>query len=178
MGMLQAPAPYALRPLQVEDITAVLEIERLSFPSVVRAALYERELTDNDIAHYQGLWENEQLIGYAGYWLMAGEAHISKIAVHPAWRRRRLGELLLLNLLRLACKQDALLATLEVRVSNLAAQQLYAKYRFEHVGRRRRYYHDTGEDALLMTAVFAPDNYCQRLETWCQELLADLATTA
>ena len=178
MDMLQPPTPYALRPLQVADITAVLEIERLSFPSVVRAALYKRELTDNDIAHYQGLWNNDELIGYAGYWLIAGEAHISKIAVHPEWRRRRLGELMLLNLLRLACEQGAFLATLEVRVSNIAAQQLYTKYRFEHVGRRRRYYHDTGEDALLMTAVFASDNYCQRLETWCQELLVDLATAS
>lgn len=176
--MLQVPGLFELRALQVEDITAVLEIERLSFPSVVRAEMYQRELTDNDIAHYQGLWAGEWLIGYAGFWLIAGEAHVIKIAVHPEWRRRRLGELLLLNLLRLACQQAAFLATLEVRVSNLVAQQLYEKYLFEHVGRRRRYYHDTGEDALLMTAVFAPNNYCQRLETWSQGLLAELATAA
>jgi ribosomal-protein-alanine N-acetyltransferase len=63
-----------------------------------------------------------------------------------------LGELLLLNLLHLAGREAATLATLEVRRRNTAAQALYRKYRFQIVGERPNYYRDTGEDALLMTA--------------------------
>ena len=90
------------------------------------------------------------LVGYSGYWLIAGEAHVSTIAVSPTWRGRGLGELLLLNMLLTAYRQAALLATLEVRKGNLVAQALYQKYRFEIVGERPRYYQGK-EDALLMT---------------------------
>ncbi|MEZ4540903.1 MAG: ribosomal protein S18-alanine N-acetyltransferase [Chloroflexota bacterium] len=163
--MLATPAPYSLRPMTVDDIPAVLEIDRLSFPSPATAQLYLNELTDNRLAHYQVLARRdpsgETLAGYAGFWLIADEVHVSTIAVHPDERRRGRGEWLFLNLLLEACRLDPLLVTLEVRTSNMAAQGLYRKYRFQEVGRRRRYYHDTGEDALLMTVDFAehPD-YC------------------
>jgi ribosomal-protein-alanine N-acetyltransferase len=92
------------------------------------------------------------VVGYAGYWFVVDEAHISTIAVHPEWRGRGVGEHLLVHLLGQALDLGAVAATLEVRVSNTAAQNLYRKYGFEQVGRRRRYYRDNGEDALLMTA--------------------------
>ncbi len=163
--MLATPTPYSLRPMTVDDIPAVLEIDRLSFPSPATAQLYQNELTDNRLAHYQVLVRRgaagETLAGYAGFWLIADEVHVSTIAVHPDERGRGRGEWLLLNLLLEACRLDPLLVTLEVRTSNATAQGLYRKYRFREVGRRRRYYHDTGEDALLMTVDFAeqPD-YC------------------
>jgi ribosomal-protein-alanine N-acetyltransferase len=142
----------------LSDLTAVLAIEQQSFPTPARQKTYRYELTANKLAHYQALLiaqpaGDEQLIGYAGYWLMAGEVHISTLAVDPRFRRRGLGELILLNVLHLAQDHQAHLVTLEVRAGNQAAQELYKKYAFEIVGHRRRYYKDTGEDAILMTAV-------------------------
>jgi ribosomal-protein-alanine N-acetyltransferase len=91
------------------------------------------------------------ILGYGGFWLMAGEAHISTIAVRPEWRRRGIGELLVVAMLERAIELGGDVATLEVRVSNVAAQSLYQKYGFAKVGRRPRYYSDRGEDALIMT---------------------------
>ncbi len=163
--MLPLPPPYRLRPMTVADIPAVLVVDRASFPTPTTEQLFRNELTDNQLAHYQVLArateDGEEIIGFAGFWLIAGEIHVSTIAVAPAERGRGRGEWLLLNLLLLACALDPLLVTLEVRRSNTTAQALYAKYRFEEVGLRRRYYRDTGEDALLMTVDLAtqPD-YC------------------
>lgn len=173
--MLAVPAPYSLRPMVVADIPAVLEIDRLSFPTPATAQLFLNELTDNNLAHYQVLLrageDGGTLVGYAGFWLIAGEIHISTIAVHPDERGRGRGEWLLLNLLLLACEQDPLLVTLEVRRGNLTAQALYRKYRFAEVGVRRRYYRDTGEDALLMTVDFAAQrDYCDWLARQAEAL--------
>jgi ribosomal-protein-alanine N-acetyltransferase len=92
-----------------------------------------------------------EVVGYAGLWLMVDEAHITTFAIHPAWRRRRLGERLLLAVLDVARAQRAREATLEVRLSNLAARRLYEKYGFRPVGLRPNYYSDDREDALIMT---------------------------
>ena len=90
------------------------------------------------------------IVGYGGFWLMAGEAHISTIAVRPELRRRGIGELLLVAMIDRATDLGAKVATLEVRVSNTAAQSLYRKYGFRQVGLRHRYY-SNNEDALIMT---------------------------
>ena len=82
---------------------------------------------------------------------MVDEAHITTFAIHPAWRRQRIGERLLLAFLDLAIDRRAREATLEVRLSNLPARRLYEKYGFRPVGLRPRYYSDDGEDALIMT---------------------------
>lgn len=149
--MLTPPIPYFLRAMQLADLKAVLAIDRLAFPTPTKASVYEYELSHNQLAHYQVLIAAETIVGYAGFWLLSDECHISTIATHPDWRGRGLGELLLLNLLFLANEQAAQMVTLEVRQSNLAAQALYYKYQFAIVGERRRYYKDTGENALIMT---------------------------
>jgi ribosomal-protein-alanine N-acetyltransferase len=92
-----------------------------------------------------------RVIGLSGYWLMAGEAHISTIAVRPDWRGLGLGEWLLLTLLDKGQALGAEVATLEVRPSNHVALALYHKYRFEQVGVRPRYYSDNDEDAFIFT---------------------------
>jgi ribosomal-protein-alanine N-acetyltransferase len=92
------------------------------------------------------------VVGYSGFWFILDEAHISTIAVHPDWRGRRVGERLFVTMLEAALDLGAVTATLEVRVTNDRAQGLYRKYHFEVVGRRKHYYRDNGEDALLMTA--------------------------
>lgn len=153
--MLCPPAPYCLRAMQTADLPAVYAIDQLSFPTPARPGTYEHELTQTNVpVSYQVLLAAGVLIGYAGFWLQGGdEAHVVTIATHPQWRRRGLGELLLLNLLYLARAAGAALATLEVRRSNRAAQALYEKYGFALAGERRRYYRDTNEDALIYTAV-------------------------
>jgi ribosomal-protein-alanine N-acetyltransferase len=83
--------------------------------------------------------------------MMVDEAHITTFAVHPAWRRRRIGERLLLAVLDLSIDRGAREATLEVRLGNLAARRLYEKYGFGPVGLRPNYYSDDHEDALIMT---------------------------
>ena len=162
--MLHPPHPYFLRAMELADLDAVMAIDRLSFPTPTKLSLFQYELESNDLAHYQLLGAAETAVGFAGHWLLADECHISTIAVHPDWRRRGLGELLLLNILFLANEQAAQLATLEVRQSNQAAQALYCQYQFEIVGERRRYYRDTGEDALIMTVGALDGRYYQFLQ--------------
>ena len=91
------------------------------------------------------------IVGFAGIWIMADEAHITNIATRESYRRRGLGELLLISIIDLATELNTCLITLEVRASNTAAQSLYHKYGFNQVGLRRGYYTDDGEDAILMT---------------------------
>lgn len=160
--------------MQLADLEAVLAIDRLAFPTPTRASVYQYELSHNQLAHYQILGVADSIIGYAGFWLMADECHISTIATHLDWRGRGLGELLLLNILFMANEQAAQLVTLEVRQSNLTAQALYHKYQFAIVGERRRYYKDTGEDALIMTQGVMNGRYYQFLQQQQTTLFARL----
>ncbi len=158
-------------PMEQSDIAQVAEIDRLSFPVPWGSTSYEYELVENRAAHFivvvdrdaaqpRANWlawlpgfqhPKRKVIGYAGFWLVVDEAHIGTLAVHPAWRGQGLGEQLLAALLHDAIERGATLATLEVRMSNHVAQSLYRKYAFEVVGRRKQYYRDNHEDALLMT---------------------------
>jgi ribosomal-protein-alanine N-acetyltransferase len=176
--MLASPSPYTLRPMRLPDLDTVLSIDQAAFPTPTKASVYQYELDQNELAHYQVLCAHDRVIGYAGYWMLADECHISTIATHPDWRGRGLGELLLLNLLFLANDQAAHLATLEVRQSNQAAQTLYHKYQFAVVGKRRRYYKDTGEDALIMTVGALDGRYYQFLQQKQTDLFARLQTEA
>ena len=133
------------------DLPAVQAIEKASFTTPWPSYAYRNELETNRLAHYLVVRAGRDVIGYAGVWLMVDEAHITTFAVTPAWRRRRIGERLLLAVLDLAVARGAREATLEVRLSNLAARRLYEKYGFRPVGIRPRYYSDDHEDALIMT---------------------------
>jgi ribosomal-protein-alanine N-acetyltransferase len=90
------------------------------------------------------------IVGFAGLWLMVDEGHVTTIATHPDYRGRGLGELLLSSLISIAYDIHARMVTLEVRVSNSVAQNLYRKYGFREAGIRRRYYSDNNEDAYIM----------------------------
>jgi ribosomal-protein-alanine N-acetyltransferase len=93
----------------------------------------------------------DQVVGFAGIWLLVDEAHITTFATRRSWRRQGIGERLLLALLDLSMERGANEATLEVRPSNEPARRLYEKYGFRVVGVRPRYYSDDNEDALIMT---------------------------
>ncbi len=94
--------------------------------------------------------EVASIVGFAGLWLMVDEAHVTTIALHPEYRGRGLGELLLVNLIDISYDIGAKWVTLEVRISNYTAQNLYRKYGFREAGLRHRYYSDNQEDALIM----------------------------
>ena len=91
------------------------------------------------------------LSGFLGIWYMVDDAHIVSVGVRSSHRSQGIGELLLISALEQATLRNARAATLEVRVSNQVAQNLYTKYGFKEKGLRKRYYSDNGEDALIMT---------------------------
>ena len=93
----------------------------------------------------------EYIVGIAGFWMMADEAHITTLAVRDAYRRQGIGERLLIQVIEMAAQLNANMVTLEARISNKQAQALYEKYEFQKVAVRRAYYTDNGEDAVLMT---------------------------
>jgi [ribosomal protein S18]-alanine N-acetyltransferase len=93
----------------------------------------------------------EEIVGFSGFWMMMKEAHIIAIGVRDEYRRLGLGEGLLIASIELAQRLNANLVTLEVRASNIIAQELYRKYGFQTVGRRAKYYSSDGEDAIIMT---------------------------
>ncbi len=160
--------------MQVSDIPQVMAIEEETFPTPWPAHAYQYELTRNSLAHCYALEAWDELIGYGCLWLIVDEIHISTLAVAQAWRGRGLGELLLLALLQEGIALNGKLATLEVRVSNSAAQTMYAKFGFVVVGRRKRYYPDNHEDALIMTVEPLDTTFQARLEESQAALFARL----
>lgn len=150
------PVRIRIETMRLEDLDPVHVIERASFNAPWPANAYRTELESNRLAHYLVARADDTIVGYGGMWLMVDEAHITTFAVHPRWRRRRIGERLILAFLDLALDRGAHEATLEVRLSNLPARRLYEKYGFRPVGLRPRYYSDDHEDALIMTTESLP----------------------
>ena len=144
-------ARVVVEPMTTDDVAAVHEIERLSFSTPWPAHAFEEELRGNRLARYLVARAGDRVVGFAGLWLMVDEGHVTTFGVHPDWRRQGIGRQLLLNLAELSMAIGARRMTLEVRVSNEAAQSLYRGFGFEVAGRRARYYTDDGEDALVMT---------------------------
>jgi len=137
------------RPMGRGDVPAVAEIERICFRSPWTERMFLSELK-NRLAHYHVVESEGKLIAYAGMWAFLDEAHITNVAVLPDYRRQGLGTKIMLWSMEAASRYKATKMTLEVRVSNLGAQAMYANVGFTVAGRRKRYYSDTGEDALVL----------------------------
>jgi ribosomal-protein-alanine N-acetyltransferase len=97
------------------------------------------------------VFRREYVVGFAGFWFVASEVHLTNIAVREECRHQGIGELLLISILDQAIELKAHLVTLEVRISNNAALSLYDKFGFTRTGLRRAYYTDNREDAVLMS---------------------------
>jgi [ribosomal protein S18]-alanine N-acetyltransferase len=138
--------------MTLDDIPAVHRIERASFPVPWPDYAFRQEIETNRLAHYLVVRAGSKIVAYGGMWMMVDEAHITTFAVLPEWRRQGIGARLMLAMMQLATELQARVATLEVRLSNDAARQLYARFGFRPVGIRPRYYSDNGEDALIMTS--------------------------
>ena len=142
--------PLQIRKMTPGDLAQVMEIERSSFDLPWSRSSFEKELRDNSYACYlvAETGEEGKVVGYTGCWVLFDEAHITTLAVHPAYRRSGIGSMLLTSLLELAESRGAQQVFLEVRDSNMSARRLYAEFGFEIKGIRKKYYHD--EDALVM----------------------------
>ena len=138
-----------LRPMIVEDLEQVVEIEKASMPSPWSKELFEEELKRDRARFFVGVIDG-QVAGYMGYWEAPQEAHIINLAISPQFRQKGLGFQMLEYCLRFAYNQGARLATLEVRESNGAAQRLYEKMNFRTVAIRKKYYSDNQENAVVM----------------------------
>jgi len=159
-GLLSLPEDLIIERMLTDDVPAVMAVDRLCFPTPWSENAYRSEM-GNVSAHYlvarlparagrAGAAREGRLVGFAGGWIVMDEAHITTIGVHPDYRRRGIGEQLFTALLEEARARGVRRATLEVRESNRGAQSLYAKYGFVPIARRRRYYSDTDEDAIVM----------------------------
>ncbi|MEP7379658.1 MAG: ribosomal protein S18-alanine N-acetyltransferase, partial [Chloroflexota bacterium] len=131
-----------IEPMRLEDVPAVHEIETASFPSPWPDYAFRQELQTNKMAHYLVVRSGSETVAYGGLWLMFDEAHITTFAVLPEWRRQGIGGRLMLGLMDVALTLNARVMTLEVRLSNRPARELYGRFGFKPVGVRPRYYSD------------------------------------
>jgi [ribosomal protein S18]-alanine N-acetyltransferase len=138
------------RDMKEEDIDQILVIENLCFTIPWSRESFYNEIHTNQFATYVVLEDGDKIIGYCGVWIIVDEAHITNIAVLPDYRGRKLGDALLAKVIDLAREKGARFMTLEVRVSNVVAQNLYRKFGFKNGGIRKGYYTDNQEDALVM----------------------------
>ena len=142
---------YTVSLMTLADVDDVVEIERQSFPIPWSRAAFIDELTRNERALYIVIRdESGTMVGYGGMWLVCDEAHVTNIAVRSDRRRHGVGTAIMVGLMGFAQSKGADRMTLEVRVSNLPAQELYRGLGFVPAGVRPRYYIDNREDALIM----------------------------
>lgn len=156
----RALADVTVTPMRRRHLRPVLRIESQVYPRPWSPALFAAEVARRDTRRYfvaqapapARLWRGREVVGYAGFLLQVGEAHITTVAVDPRHHRRKVASHLLHALLSEARRIGAAAATLEVRVANRGAQRLYSGFGFAPVGVRPGYYAETGEDALIMWA--------------------------
>lgn len=144
-----------VRPMVMTDVDGVMAVEHDSFLTPWSRSAFEEELAQNRLARYIVAVENDEIVGYAGTWLVINEAHVTNVAVSGQRRREGIGRLLMQKLMELARENDMESMTLEVRVSNAAARHLYEQLGFVEAGIRKNYYSETKEDALIL---------------WCEKL--------
>jgi len=137
-----------VEPMKVCHLERVVAIEEEVYPSPWSKNAFVNEIMENGFASYWVAIAEEQVVGYAGVWIIFDEAHLTTLAVCSQWQQRGVGSLLLEHLLAEVKNLGAMRITLEVRVSNNNAQKLYKKYGFLSSGLRPNYYND--EDALVM----------------------------
>lgn len=132
------------------DVDSIFSISTLSFPVSWSKNSIEKEVTMSENAFYLTAKMNDIIIGYGGIWKILDEAHLMNIAVHPEYRGIGAGEKILEALIDLCRIKNINDITLEVRVSNIPAQNLYKKFGFMQEGIRKHYYSNNNEDALIM----------------------------
>ncbi|WP_100012604.1 ribosomal protein S18-alanine N-acetyltransferase [Lentibacillus sediminis] len=143
-------AELVIRRMDLTDVDQVMEVEQATFSSPWTAEIFHQEIGHNQHAHYFVLELEKKIIGYAGAWIVVDDAQITNIAVDPAYRGNKFGEKLFRFTIQQIMMHGAVRLSLEVRVSNIAAQKLYRKFGLVPGGVRKNYYADDQEDALVM----------------------------
>jgi len=138
-----------IREIRYSDLDDLAAIEQASFSVPWTRGMLEEEYF-NSLARYRVLEYRGTIAGYIGMWRIMDEGHITNLAVRPEFRRRGFARMLLKDLVDYARENGIGSLTLEVRVSNLPAISLYESLGFTVEGRRKNYYADNGEDALIM----------------------------
>ena len=133
-----------------EHIVQISDIERLSFDDPWSYDSFAKEFEDGLARYFAAIGADGAVAGYCGYWSVAGEAHITNIAVHPDHRGRGVGAGMITLMLSDIAETGHTAATLEVRVDNHTAIRLYEKFGFERAGIRKKYYERGKKDALIM----------------------------
>jgi ribosomal-protein-alanine N-acetyltransferase len=144
------PLVVHVLPMRRRHLRSVLRIEALVYPRPWSHSLFLSELALRGSRAYFVARVGRDVVGYAGIMLTGQDAHITTIAVDPARHRQKVGTRLLLVLTREALARGARNMTLEVRLSNQGAQELYRQFGYSPVGVRKNYYQETNEDALVM----------------------------
>lgn len=137
------------RPMRFEDLEIVAALEMEAFHDAWNIAMLRNEL-ENSLSCYLIMEFEREVVGYAGFWLIAGEAQITRVAVFKAHRGLGLGNILTEKIIEKAWELEAEAVTLEVRETNIVAQKAYLKNGFKSVGVRPNYYEDTHEGAIIM----------------------------
>ena len=162
-----------IQPLTPDDLTEALELDQACFGGLWNLEAYQRELEspNTEIIGLFSSFSSSRLLGMGCFWSILEEAHITIVAVHPHYQRQGLGQALLYALILRAYDRGLERATLEVRVSNSVAISLYQKFGFKTAGIRKRYYSDTGEDALILWKGGLQEvEFVQNVTAWQQEL--------
>lgn len=139
-----------IRKMTLDDVPFVIQLDKMSFSLPWPERSFRFELTDNPASRCWIAEVDQTIVGMIVAWLLADEVHIATIATHPDFRRQKIASRLLAHTLLRAREEGARSSFLEVRESNLAAQEMYRKFGYAVTGRRRRYYRDNDEDAILM----------------------------
>src|SRR5580700_10455960 len=162
------PSPADLEvhvvPMRRRHLRSVLRIEAQVYPRPWSLALFMSELGLRTTRCYVVARVGGTVVGYCGLMLTGEDAHVTTIAVDPAWHRHKIGTRLMLFMARESLRRGSRNLTLEVRVSNHGAQALYQQFGFKPAGIRKNYYQETNEDALVMWAEdIDSDEYGARL---------------
>ncbi len=151
------PDDVRIRRMTLHDIDEVCKIDQASFARPWPRESYAHDLTENKCARYLVAEKDGKVIGFAGGWVVLDESQITNIAIEESERGHGYGKALTFALLQYLSNLGAASSTLEVRESNLRARHVYETLGFFKVGKRKRYYEDNGEDALLLLCDHMPE---------------------
>jgi len=139
-----------IRKMTMEDVPAVVALDQIAFSLPWPERSFRFEVTANPASRCWVAEVDRRIVGMIVAWLLVDEVHIATLTTHPDFRRQGIAQKLLTHTLRYTFDEGAVSSFLEVRESNLAAQEMYRKFGYENTGRRKRYYKDNDEDAILM----------------------------
>jgi ribosomal-protein-alanine N-acetyltransferase len=145
-----------IRPMRSADLPGVMSIERVSYTMPWSEATFQGLLRRSDADMFIAEIDAE-LVGYAAFWAVIDQGELGNLAVTPEWRQQSIASSLLARVVERAVERKVRELFLEVRISNASARQLYTKYGFREVGRRKNYYLEPTEDALVMQKTLETD---------------------